>query len=127
MISVKIHPCECLQEEFEEDALVPLARMAYGEVGQCWASFSKPPGALTTGRFVNTMRSRVKEIDPSTGMSHVLPEDPSACMPSEHCASLHLDAVPEVRTSSGRADCHDPIMCCQTDPVRHSGTRPKGW
>ncbi|KAK9828275.1 hypothetical protein WJX74_006878 [Apatococcus lobatus] len=54
-------------EEFEEETLIPLPRMAYGAVGQCWAAFSKPAGALTTGRFVNTMRSRVKEIDPSTG------------------------------------------------------------
>lgn len=62
-------PCvlQMVQEEFEEQEIIPLATMPWTEPGQTYVVLSRPEGALTLGKLVNIMRFTVKEIDPSTG------------------------------------------------------------
>ena len=62
-------PLCCAQEEFSEELVLPLAVMP-GEnspAGQTYVVLARPPGSMALGRFANTLRFRVKEIDPSTG------------------------------------------------------------
>lgn len=49
--------------------MLPLSVMP-GEgspAGQTYVVLARPPGSMALGRFANTLRFRVKEIDPSTG------------------------------------------------------------
>jgi len=55
------------QEEFEEEEVVPLARMPHGEVGHTFTLLRRPEGSMALGKLVNILRFTVKEIDPSTG------------------------------------------------------------
>ena len=57
-----------LQEGFEEEAVLPLARMVYGEVGQSYVALARPQGATLVGKFTNVLKFTVKEIDPTTGL-----------------------------------------------------------
>ncbi|KAK9828743.1 hypothetical protein WJX72_001875 [[Myrmecia] bisecta] len=54
-------------EDFEEEAVLPLASMAYGSVGQTYVVLARPEGSMALGKFVNILKFKVKEIDPSTG------------------------------------------------------------
>ncbi|XP_024367632.1 coatomer subunit gamma-2 [Physcomitrium patens] len=54
-------------EDFTQAASKPLASMPCGVPGQVFVAFEKPEGACSLGRFSNTMRFYVKEVDPSTG------------------------------------------------------------
>jgi hypothetical protein len=49
--------------------VLPLAVMpgVDGGAGQTYVVLARPPGSMALGRFVCTLRFRVKEIDPSTG------------------------------------------------------------
>ena len=58
-------PCE--QEGFEEEVTVPLARMEYGSLGQCYVLLKREAGSMTLGKLGACMQFTVKEIDPSTG------------------------------------------------------------
>lgn len=58
-------PCE--QEGFEEELSVPLARMEYGNLGQCYVLLKREAGSMTMGKLGACMQFTVKEIDPSTG------------------------------------------------------------
>ncbi|KAL4437499.1 hypothetical protein ABPG77_003480 [Micractinium sp. CCAP 211/92] len=54
-------------EEFSEELVLPLAEMPHEGAGQTYVVLARPPGSMALGRFVNILRFRVKEIDPSTG------------------------------------------------------------
>ncbi|GIL83130.1 hypothetical protein Vretimale_11463 [Volvox reticuliferus] len=53
--------------DFEEAFTVPLDTMPLNGVGQCFTVVSRQPGAIATGKVVNILKFKVKEIDPSTG------------------------------------------------------------
>ena len=55
------------QEGFEEEVVLPLARMVYGEVGQSYVALARPEGATLVGKLTNVLKFTVKEIDPTTG------------------------------------------------------------
>lgn len=59
------------QEGFEEEVVLPLARMVYGEVGQSYVALARPEGAALVGKLSNVLKFTVKEIDPTTGV-HML-------------------------------------------------------
>ena len=59
------------QEGFEEEVVLPLARMVYGEVGQSYVALARPEGANLVGKLTNVLKFTVKEIDPTTGL-HML-------------------------------------------------------
>eukprot|EP00887_Chlorella_sp_A99_P007682 scaffold20.g7682.t1 len=54
-------------EDFSEELVLPLAVMPQSGAGQTYTVLSRAPGSLALGRFVNILRFRIKEIDPSTG------------------------------------------------------------
>eukprot|EP00850_Spirogloea_muscicola_P021555 SM000253S09044 [mRNA] locus=s253:58045:64400:- [translate_table: standard] len=54
-------------EQFEEVAVVPLRIMQYGSPGQTFVALSKPEGSLSVGKITNSLKFRVKEVDPETG------------------------------------------------------------
>eukprot|EP00898_Chlorokybus_atmophyticus_P002159 jgi/Chlat1/2944/Chrsp2S04678 len=54
-------------EEFEEESSVPLARMPYGEPGQIYVCLKRPAGSCSVGKFINVLKFKIKEVDPSTG------------------------------------------------------------
>lgn len=64
-VSVSVDLAEA--EGFEEEAVLPLARMVYGEVGQSYVSLLRPDGATLVGKLTNVLKFTVKEIDPTTG------------------------------------------------------------
>ena len=66
------------QEGFEEEVVLPLARMVYGEIGQSYVALARPEGANLVGKLTNVLKFTVKEIDPTTG---------------EHLWSLSLDVL----------------------------------
>ena len=73
------------QEELVEEASVPLPRMEYGAVGQCYALLRRGAGSLAQGKLATTLQFTVKEIDPASG------EKPCcACMPSHPSADHHV-------------------------------------
>ncbi|KAK4794751.1 hypothetical protein SAY86_012745 [Trapa natans] len=53
--------------EFAEVASKPLQSLPYDSPGQSFLAFEKPGGVAAVGRFSNTLRFIVKEVDPSTG------------------------------------------------------------
>ncbi|RZC92564.1 hypothetical protein C5167_029341 [Papaver somniferum] len=53
-------------EDFSEVSLKPLASLPYDFPGQTFVAFEKPEGVVV-GKFANTLRFIVKEVDPSTG------------------------------------------------------------
>ncbi|KAL5723339.1 hypothetical protein ACHQM5_006750 [Ranunculus cassubicifolius] len=53
-------------EEFIEVATKSLRSLPYDSPGQTFVAFEKPEGAIL-GKFTNTLRFIVKEVDPSTG------------------------------------------------------------
>ena len=55
------------QEGFTEEAVLPLKEMPHDGVGQTYVVLAREPGSMALGRFLNILRFRVKEIDPSTG------------------------------------------------------------
>ena len=57
-----------VQEGFEEEAVLPLARMVYGQVGHCYVALARPEGATLVGKLTNVLKFTVKEIDPTTGL-----------------------------------------------------------
>ena len=57
----------CAQEELEEQASVPLPRMEYGGVGQCYVLLRRAGGSLAQGKLATTLQFTVKEIDPASG------------------------------------------------------------
>ena len=59
--------CHGKQEGFEEEVTVPLARMEYGSLGQCYVLLKREAGSMTMGKLGACMQFTVKEIDPSTG------------------------------------------------------------
>ena len=69
------------QEDFEEESVVPLARMPHGEVGHTFTLLRRPEGSMALGKLVNILRFKVKEIDPSTGA-------PWSLCPCQHPSSL---------------------------------------
>lgn len=76
--------------------MLPLAVMPQEGAGQTYVVLARPPGSMALGRFVNILRFRVKEIDPSTG---------------EHPAS-HPTPAPT------------PARCCLLPSVPSLGWRP---
>ncbi|GAB2267303.1 hypothetical protein Dimus_002289 [Dionaea muscipula] len=54
-------------EEFDEVASKPLKSLPFNVPGQIFVSFQKPAGVPTVGKFSNTLRFIVKEVDPATG------------------------------------------------------------
>lgn len=54
-------------EDFNEEMVLPLAVMPQDTAGQCFTVLSRPEGSMALGKFMNILRFRVKEIDPSTG------------------------------------------------------------
>ena len=55
------------QEEFTEQAVVPIKVLPHGEAHRTFVVLARPEGSVALGRFVNVLRFTVKEIDPSTG------------------------------------------------------------
>ncbi|KAG2436060.1 hypothetical protein HYH02_011571 [Chlamydomonas schloesseri] len=53
--------------DFEEAFTIPLDCMPLNGVGQCYTVVTRPPGAIATGKIVNILKFKVKEIDPGTG------------------------------------------------------------
>ncbi|KAG0616027.1 hypothetical protein M758_5G084800 [Ceratodon purpureus] len=54
-------------EDFTQIATKPIASMPCGVPGQAFVAFEKPDGVCSTGKFSNTLRFIVKEVDPSSG------------------------------------------------------------
>lgn len=54
-------------EEFSEVATKPLRTLPYDTPGQTFVAFEKPEGVPAVGKFSNTLRFIVKEVDPSMG------------------------------------------------------------
>lgn len=80
-----------VQEGFEEEAVLPLARMVYGQVGHCYVALARPEGATLVGKFTNVLKFTVKEIDPTTGLySITLQLRCSACPVSMLCSRLQI-------------------------------------
>lgn len=79
------------QEEFEEELVLPLARMEYGSVGQTYVLLATAPNSMATGKLATTLAFTVKEIDPSSGMSPVLLT--SACLPVQPLTFIHCKAM----------------------------------
>lgn len=79
-----------LQEEFSEELVLPLAEMPHEGAGQTYVVLARPPGSMALGRFVNILRFRVKEIDPSTG------ERPSPLRPCHTPAPCSLPRAPRL-------------------------------
>ena len=46
---------------------MPLARMEYGSLGQCYVLLKREASSMTLGKLGACMQFTVKEIDPSTG------------------------------------------------------------
>ncbi|CAM8897476.1 unnamed protein product [Rhodiola kirilowii] len=53
-------------EEFSEVVTKPLRSLPYDTPGQTFVAFEKPDGVPAVGKFTNTLRFIVKEVDPST-------------------------------------------------------------
>ncbi|KAF1899428.1 hypothetical protein Lal_00019556 [Lupinus albus] len=54
-------------EEFSEVFAKPLRALPYDSPGQTFVAFEKPEGLPTAGKFSNTLKFIVKEVDPTTG------------------------------------------------------------
>ncbi|XP_050363027.1 coatomer subunit gamma [Argentina anserina] len=54
-------------EEFTEVESKPLRSLPYDTPGQTFLAFEKPEGVPAVGKFSNTLRFIVKEVDPTTG------------------------------------------------------------
>lgn len=50
-------------EDFKHVATKPLASMACGAPGQAFVAFEKPEGACSIGKFANTLRFNIKEVE----------------------------------------------------------------
>ncbi len=57
------------QDEFSEQAVVPIKVLPHGEAHRTFVVLTRPEGSIALGRFVNVLRFTVKEIDPYTGAS----------------------------------------------------------
>ena len=73
--SLRLSMGAAVQEEFEEEAIVPLERMPHGAVGHTFTLLQRPEGSMALGKLVNILRFKVKEIDPSTGARPPRPQD----------------------------------------------------
>ncbi|KMZ74669.1 Coatomer subunit gamma-2 [Zostera marina] len=62
-------------EDFSEFASKPLRSLHYDSSGQLFVAFEKPYGVPVTGKFSNTLKFIMKEVDPSTGETDVGVED----------------------------------------------------
>ena len=71
-----------VQDGFEEEVSVPLARMEYGTVGQSYVLLKREAGSMTMGKLGACLQFKVKEIDPSTGQCR-------RC-PCTHCHGSHI-------------------------------------
>ena len=88
------------QEGFEEEVVLPLARMVYGEVGQSYVALARPEGATLVGKLTNVLKFTVKEIDPTTGVHvlilglHVFKDQSGSAVPAPALViiALHFDA-----------------------------------
>lgn len=56
-----------MQEDFEEELVVPLKRMEYGVVGETFVLLRREPGTIALAKLSPTLQFTVKEIDPSSG------------------------------------------------------------
>lgn len=54
-------------DSFREVLSKPLASLPYNSPGQAFVAFEKPEGVFSVGKFANTMRFVVKEVDKDTG------------------------------------------------------------
>ncbi|XP_074333279.1 coatomer subunit gamma-like [Apium graveolens] len=54
-------------EEFSEVAIKPIHSLPYDSPGQTFVAFEKPAGVTSFGRFSNTLKFLVKEVDTSSG------------------------------------------------------------
>uniref|UniRef100_A0A6M2F2U1 Coatomer subunit gamma n=1 Tax=Populus davidiana TaxID=266767 RepID=A0A6M2F2U1_9ROSI len=54
-------------DNFAEVASKPLPSLPYDTPGQTFVAFEKPEGITAVGKFSNTLRFIVKEVDPTTG------------------------------------------------------------
>lgn len=54
-------------DEFREVLSKPLPSLPYNSPGQAFVAFEKPEGVFSVGKFANTMRFIVKEVDRDTG------------------------------------------------------------
>ncbi|KAL6209625.1 hypothetical protein ACLB2K_020565 [Fragaria x ananassa] len=54
-------------EDFTEVGSKPLRSLPYDTPGQTFLAFEKPEGVPAVGKFSNTLRFIVKEVDPTTG------------------------------------------------------------
>ncbi|KAK1402643.1 Coatomer/calthrin adaptor appendage, C-terminal subdomain-containing protein [Heracleum sosnowskyi] len=54
-------------EEFSEVAIKPIRSLPYDSPGQTFVAFEKPAGVTSFGRFSNTLKFIVKEVDTSSG------------------------------------------------------------
>ncbi|XP_058190639.1 coatomer subunit gamma-2 [Rhododendron vialii] len=54
-------------EEFSEVSTKPLRSLPYDSPGQTFVAFEKPDGVPAVGKFSNTLKFVVKEVDPTTG------------------------------------------------------------
>ena len=68
----------CLQPDFNESMVIPLAQMPYSQAGQTYVVLERAGGALAFGKFANILNFTVKEIDPTTGEYAACPCKPSA-------------------------------------------------
>ncbi|XP_058750527.1 coatomer subunit gamma [Vicia villosa] len=54
-------------EEFSQVFSKPVRSLPYDSPGQTFVAFEKPEGLPTTGKFSNTLKFIVKEVDPTSG------------------------------------------------------------
>ena len=60
-------PPPCVQEDFEEELVLPLDVMPLNGVGQTFTVLRRPAGAMALGKVVNILKFKVREIDPGSG------------------------------------------------------------
>ena len=70
--------------------MIALGTMPYNGVGQTYVVLSRPAGSMVYGKFTNTLRFKVKEIDPTSGTA-------PPCLPVVLLSTSHLHAVPKRR------------------------------
>lgn len=56
-----------LQEEFEDEVVIPLATTELNKPAPCYTILARPAGSIASGKFAALLKFTLKEIDPSTG------------------------------------------------------------
>lgn len=110
-----------LQDGFSEELVLPLEVMPQEGAGQTYVVLARPPGSMALGRFVNILRFRVKEIDPSTGARPSTSSLLCALLSRAPCSGLAC-----VQSVLSSLSCSLPIHGWPSPPASCPGCRRGG-